>query len=110
IPDTLTKWMLASPILVPLFMRANINPDFTQFIFRVADGIGKSITPFFVYFLIMLAFMEKYNYNSENKITVRGTMKLIMPVVITVTCVWLVILLCWYLIGLPIGIGSAATL
>lgn len=109
-PDTLSKWMLASPILVPLFMRANINPDFTQFIFRVADGIGKSFTPIFIYFLIMLAFLEKYNYNQEHRITVRGILKLVMPIVITVTLVWLAIILCWYLVGLPIGIGSAATL
>ena len=109
-PDTLSKWILASPILVPLFMRANINPDFTQFIFRVADGVGKCFTPMFVYFLIMLAFLEKYNYNQEHRITVRGTMKMIMPVVITITCLWLIIILCWYLVGLPIGIGSAATL
>lgn len=109
-PDTLSKWILASPILVPLFMRANINPDFTQFIFRVADGVGKTFTPFFVYFLIMLAFLEKYNYNQEHRITVRGTMKLVMPVVITVSCLWIVIILCWYLVGLPIGLGSAATL
>lgn len=109
-PDTLSKWILASPILVPLFMRANINPDFTQFIFRAADGVGKSFTPFFVYFLIMLAFLEKYNYNQEHRITVRGTMKLVMPVVITIACLWLVIILCWYLVGLPIGIGSSATL
>jgi len=109
-PDTLSKWVLASPILVPLFMRANINPDFTQFIFRVTDGIGKSFTPIFAYFLIMLAFLEKYNYNQELRITVRGTMKLVIPVVVTVTCVWLIIILCWYLVGLPIGIGSGATL
>ncbi len=109
-PDTISKWTLAAPIMVPLFMRANINPDFTQFVFKIADGIGKSFTPFFVYFLIMLAFLEKYNYNQEHKITVRGTMKMILPVVLTVSCLWLVIILCWYLVGLPIGIGSMATL
>ena len=108
-PDTLSKWMLASPLVVPLFMRANINPDFTQFIFRIADGVGKSFTPLFVYFLIMIAFLEKYNYNQE-RITVRGIMKKIMPVVITISCLLLIIVLCWYLVGLPIGVGSNSTL
>ena len=34
IPDLMTKWELLSPTVIPLFMRSNITPDFTQFIFR----------------------------------------------------------------------------
>ena len=41
VPDAITKWTLASPILVPLFMKANMTPDFTQFIFKAADSVGK---------------------------------------------------------------------
>ena len=45
IPTATTKWEIISPIMVPLLMRSNIAPNFTQFVFRVGDGIGKSITP-----------------------------------------------------------------
>ena len=85
IPNILTKWILMSPLIVPLFMRSNINPDFTQFIFKVADGIGKSITPLFAYYLIMLALVNKYNSDSDFKVTVFGTMKMILPVILTIT-------------------------
>jgi len=37
IPDTVSKWVLISPVIVPLFMKANISPDFTQFIFKAAS-------------------------------------------------------------------------
>ena len=57
IPDAITKWTLASPILVPLFMKANITPDFTQFIFKAADSIGKGLTPLFIYFIVLFGIL-----------------------------------------------------
>ena len=110
IPSLTTKYVLCSPILVPLFMKANITPDFTQFLFRVADGVGKCFTPIFPFFMIMLAFLEKYNYNEEYKITIFGTIKLIMPSVLIFAGLWLLILIGWYIVGLPLGIGTTITL
>jgi Putative p-aminobenzoyl-glutamate transporter len=110
IPGTLEKWVLASPIIVPLFMRANITPEFTQVIFQVADGLGKSITPIFPYFIVLVAFLEKYDTNEHTKTTVFGTIKLILPTILMLILVWLVILIGWYIIGLPIGINGFPTL
>lgn len=110
IPEAITKWDIASPTVIPLFMRANITPGFTQFIFKVADGVGKSMTPMFLYFFIMLAFLEKYNNDEKNAISIFGTLKLIMPVVLLIAALWLLIIILWYIIGLPIGIGIYPTL
>lgn len=110
IPDTLTKWVLISPIIVPLFMKANISPDFTQFIFKSADSIGKCITPFFVYYILMLAFIEKYNDKESVKITVFGTLKLMWPTILMFAVVWLLIIIGWFVIGLPTGNGYYPTL
>ena len=109
-PNLLDKWLLAYPIFVPLFMRSNITPDFTQFVFKAADGVGKAITPMFVYFIVTLAFLEKYNTKENNKITVFGTLKMILPCVLLFAGVWLLIIVGWYIIGLPIGIGTYPTL
>lgn len=110
IPGTLDKWILSSPIIVPLFMRANIAPEFTQFIFQVADGLGKSITPIFPYFIILIAFLEKYDTNEKTKITIFGTIKMILPTILLLLGVWIIILLGWYIIGLPLGIEGVTTL
>lgn len=110
VPSTLDKWVLISPIVIPLFMRSNITPDFALFIFKVADGIGKCFSPLFIYFIIMLAFLEKYNGDENRKVTVFGTMKTIMPVYLLMGLVWLLIILCWYIVGLPSGIGTYPTL
>lgn len=109
VPSTLTKWSLISPVIVPLFMRANITPDFTQFIFQVADGVGKSISIFFPYFLITVGLMQKYNYDDE-KITITGTVKRIMPVVLISAALWILFLVIWYLAGFPVGLSEYTTI
>lgn len=109
IPSNITKWSLVSPLIIPLFMRANITPDFTQFIFSVSDGIGKCMTPLFIYFIVMIAFLQKDNRSSED-VTIFGTLKLMMPITLMIAGLWILILVCWYLAGLPLGIGGLATL
>ena len=109
-PDTQSKWNIVSPLIVPLMMRTNIAPSFTQLVFRIADGVGKSITPFFAYYMIMLAFLEKYNTKENNKITVFGTLRLILPTILLFAGLWLLILVGWYIIGLPTGPGIYPTL
>lgn len=109
-PSTLDKWALASPLVVPLFMRANITPDFTLFIYKVADGVGKCFSPIFVYFIIMLAFLEKYNTDENHKVTLFGTMKGLLPIYLIMAGLWLAIIICWYIIGLPCGMGAYPTL
>lgn len=110
IPNTVQKWALMSPLIVPLFMRANITPDFTQFIFQMADGVSKAITPIFMYFIVLVAFLEKYDNNEKTKTTIFGTVKLILPTVLILLGVWILILLGFYIIGLPIGIKGVTTL
>lgn len=109
IPNTYTKWELASPIMVPLFMRANMAPEFTQFLFRAADGIGKCISPVFVYFIILVGFLQKYN-RTDKDVTIFGTLRLMMPSIILFLILWLLILIGWYVVGLPLGSGSYPTL
>jgi len=109
IPGDIEKWLLISPLLVPLFMRGNLTPDFAQFVFKAADSVGKVITPIYVYFIIMVGFIQKYN-TKENKVTLFNTMKLIWPIIIAMVIFWLLILVIWYIAGLPLGIGTLATM
>lgn len=110
IPDTLIKWKLMSPTVVPLFMRANITPSFTQFIFKVADGIGKAFTPFFVYFIIMIAFLEKYKNDEKIQIGIFNTFKLVMPTIIILSLFLILFISLWYIIGIPIGVATGSTI
>lgn len=108
IPSSLTKWSIASPVLVPLLMRSNINPAFTQYLFASADAVGKCISPIYIYLIIMIGFLYKDNRNNENSIF--STMKHMMPVLWLLMLALLVIVLGWFLIGFPIGIGTNITM
>lgn len=110
VPATLYKWQLLSPTVVPMFMKANMTPDFAQFIFRAADGVGSALTPVFPYFVVAISFLQKYNYDEENKITVFGVLKKILVPIILLIILWLLILIGWYIIGLPMGPETFTTL
>ena len=108
IPGSMTKWNLVAPIYVPLLMRANISPAFTQTLFLAADSVGKLFSPIYVYLLITIGFI--YKYDKDSNMSIIGTIKKIMPVILILSLVWLVIIVGWYLLGLPIGINSNITL
>jgi aminobenzoyl-glutamate transport protein len=110
LPSTTSKWIIASPVVVPLFMRSNITPDFTQFVFQIADSVGKGLTPLYCYFIIMLGFIEKYSRNDEKNVSFLDTIKLIMPFVFIIGLIWLVVISLWYASGMPIGINGFSTL
>ena len=71
--------------------------------------MGKCFSPIFVYFIVLIGFLQKYNHSSK-EITIFGTMKLMMPAIILFTVLWLLILIGWYVIGLPLGVGNYPTL
>lgn len=108
IPSTITKWNLIAPVLVPVMIRANISPDFTQFLFKAADSVGKCFSPIYIYFIIMIGFL--YKYNKDENISIFKTMQKIMPIVLLIFATWIVIVVGWNLIGLPIGINSTVSM
>ena len=89
-------------------MRANIAPSFTQTIFLAADSVGKLFSPIYLWLIVAIGFMYKYEKNTN--LSIMGTMKKIMPVILILSLVWIVIIVGWYLIGLPIGINTNITL
>jgi aminobenzoyl-glutamate transport protein len=107
VPSQLVTWKLFAPIAVPLFMRANITPDFTQFIFSAFSGVALAMTPLYIYTLLMIGFIQKY---SDDEITIFGTIRLMMPVTMFLMGIWLLIILGWYIIGLPIGVSVFPTI
>ena len=53
---------------------------------------------------------ERIVYEKNTNLSIMGTMKKIMPVILILSLVWIVIIVGWYLIGLPIGINTNITL
>jgi len=107
-PSTILKWNILGPIFVPLLMRANITPAFAQTIFSHADAVGKLFSPIYIYLIIAIGFLYKSDSNMNTSIF--STMKKMMPVILIVSLISFVIIIGWYLIGLPLGISSNITM
>lgn len=108
-PGSVAKWSIIAPNIMQDVMRANITPEFAQLIFRAGDSITNIISPVFPYFVIFIGFIEVYTKN-KNDFSIRNCYKVILPYFFVILLMWLVMLLCWYIIGLPIGIGVYPTI
>lgn len=94
-------WSILAPIFVPMFMLLGFHPAFAQIVFRVADSSVIPLAPMSPFVPLFLGFLQRYN--KEAKL---GTYySLVLPYPIVFFVVWLLMLVCWYLLGLPIGPG-----
>ena len=76
---------------------------FSKAVFRAADSDTKGITPLFTYFVILLGFLQIYNTKKKEVITLTDGMSLMLPYTLTFSIAWLLIILAFYIIGLPLG-------
>lgn len=110
VPAASTKWAMLSPVIVPMFMQSSMTPEFAEAIFRAADSSMKGLTPIFSYFVILIGFIHIYNKRKNDVITITDAMSLMVPYTIAFTILWIVIILAFYIIGIPIGIGTGVML
>ena len=108
VPSSTTKWFMLSSTVVPVMMEAGITPEFSQIIYRFSETSVMNLTPLLAYFIVYLAFLQKYN-QSENKIKLIETFKYQWPYTIVTFLVLLAIIIVWYIIGMPLGIDAFPT-
>ena len=108
VPNATSSWAILSGV-VPTFMQANITPEFTQLIFRLGSSIAIGITPIFAYFIVYLAYLEKYNQDTK-PITLKAAIRYQIPFVVVTGIVYLLFIVLWFILGFPLGIGSSIAL
>lgn len=99
------KWIILSPVAVPLLMQSNISPEFAQFIFRAADSMTKGITIFLPSFIIFIGYLNMYNPNKKEPIGIFKAIRYVAPYFAIISIAWILLILFWYLTNLPIGPG-----
>ena len=65
LPNTVNKWTILASTCVPTLMNVGFSPEFIQVIFRFAESMTYGLTPIMAYFVIYLAYMEKYNTSDK---------------------------------------------
>ncbi len=109
VPSSSLKWYMLSGLVVPVMMQSGISPEFAQTIFRFAEISTLNITPLLAYFIVYLAYLEKYN-QGEEKIRLFDSIKYQMPYTTLIAATLLILLILWYIIGIPLGINSFPTI
>lgn len=95
------KYAFMAPVFVPMLMQAGIAPELTQVAYRIGDSVTNVITPLNPYMIIILAFMQKYHRQAG----IGTLISLTLPYSIGFLLVWLVLLMLWVLLGIPLGAG-----
>lgn len=94
-------WSILAPIFVPMFMLLGFHPAFAQILFRIADSSVLPLAPVSPFVPLFLGFLQRYK--PEAKL---GTYySLVLPYPLIFLTVWLLLMVAWYLVGLPIGPG-----
>jgi aminobenzoyl-glutamate transport protein len=96
------KWAIFAPIFIPMLAQLNYSPAFVQLLYRVGDSITNCVTPLYVYFPLLLGWVHKYNKN----IGIGTIVSMLVPYTIVLFVMWIALLLLWYYLGLPIGVGE----
>jgi len=104
------KWMIFSPIVVPMFLQSNISAEFSQVVMRVGDSMTKGFTPLLASFVLYIGYLNIYNLHKNKPYTIRKSLKMIAPYFILIFITWILLLIGWYIIGLPIGPGVYPTI
>ena len=104
------KWIVFAPVAVPALMQTNIAPQFVQFVMRACDSMMNGISPLYAYFVIYVGYMNIYNNKPNKPVTIGESIRIIAPYFLIITAVWLLLLIGWYIIGLPIGPGVSPNL
>lgn len=96
------KWALVSTIFVPMLMLVDFHPAYTQVLYRIGDSVANPISPLFTFFPLLVGYLKKYDKNAG-----MGTaISLMLPYTITFLITWLIMLIGWTLLNIPLGPGG----
>lgn len=98
------QWAVTAPIFVPMLMLAGYAPETIQAAYRIGDSATNIITPMMSYFGLVVAMAIKYK-----KDTGIGTiLSMMVPYSVVFLTGWMLVFCIWvFVLGIPVGPGSA---
>lgn len=109
LPSTTSKWTILAPTIVTSFVDVNLTPEFAQLVFKAADSMTRGLTPVLAYFVIYIGFLEIFKDKNTESIGLSQGLKLLMPYSLIMGLTWLLLIMTFYLVGLPIGLNDIFT-
>ncbi len=96
------KWAIFAPIFVPMLYQLNYSPAFVQLIYRVGDSVTNCVSPLYVYFPLLLGWVQKY----DKRVGIGTIVSLLIPYATILFILWVALVFAWYGLNLPIGVGE----
>jgi aminobenzoyl-glutamate transport protein len=96
------KWAFMAPVFIPMFMLLGYSPELVQGVYRVGDSATNLISPMMSFFALIVAFVQRYSRNAG----IGTVIALMLPYSIAFLIVWMLLLVGWMLLGLPLGPGA----
>ena len=96
------KWAIFAPVFIPMLIRLGYTPAFIQLMYRIGDSITNSISPLYPYFPLLIGWVRKYDKNAG----IGTILSLLVPYAVILFVLWVILLLIWYWLDLPVGIGE----
>lgn len=93
------KWAILAPIFIPMFMIMGYSPELSQVVYRIGDSVTNVISPMMSFFALIIAFYQKY----DPKAGIGTIVATMLPYSMAFLLVWILLLVGWLLIGLPLG-------
>jgi aminobenzoyl-glutamate transport protein len=97
------KWAFMAPVFIPMFMLLGYSPELVQGVYRIGDSTTNLISPMMSFFALIVAFVQRY----DSKAGIGTVIATMLPYSIAFMVVWMVLLVAWMLLGLPLGPGAA---
>ena len=100
------KWYIFAPIFVPMFMMLGYSPEFAQVIYRIGDSCTNPITPIYPYLPMIIGMASKY----DKKAGMGTVISMTLPYSISFLISWVIMVIVWMLLNLPLGPGATVLL
>ena len=96
------KWAFMAPVFIPMFMLLGYSPELVQGVYRIGDSATNLISPMMSFFALIVAFVQRY----DPKAGIGTVVATMLPYSVAFLVVWMVLLVGWLLLGLPLGPGA----
>lgn len=106
-PSFVNRWEILSSTVVPLMMTAGYTPELAQLVFSAGSSVVYALTPAMAYFVIYVSYMEKYD---KEGIGLIKCIRYLIPYAFAILVMWVVLILIWTLVGIPLGLGISGIL
>ena len=94
---------ILAPVFIPMMMLMGFDPAITQVVYRIGDSITNPLSPLFTYLPVILGFAHKY----DEKVGLGTVIANMLPFSVTFAIAWILQVVIWVLLNLPLGPGGA---